>query len=187
VAVLLLAQIAMGSPASRAWTLLLAWSRLPRQRGSRCLPSTNITIVFSEPVSVSASWFQISCTSGTHTAAVVVSDTTNYILNPDSSLGFSDFCTVTIYGANVADQDVADPPDTMVGNHSFSFTVAADTFPHIDGTIRAGKDPFIGAGIINTDQGQTEAVRVPRGRTAVFDISFRNTAVNPTTSSSRER
>ncbi len=86
----------------------------------------NITINFSEDVTVTGSWFDITCgTSGTNTA-VVTGGPSTYTLNPDTNFSLSETCTVTIYAAQVADQD--GDIDTMAEDYTFSFTTT-DTDP----------------------------------------------------------
>jgi predicted extracellular nuclease len=81
----------------------------------------NITVTFNEPVNVSGSWFSISCTSsGTHTAAVSGGPTT-FTLDPDTDFAEGESCNVTIFAANVADQDTTDPPDNMDADYAFGF------------------------------------------------------------------
>jgi hypothetical protein len=86
--------------------------------------TANISIVFSEPVSVTGTWFTIACSaSGSHTAAVSGGPTT-YTLDPDADFSLGETCTVTVNGALVTDQDTNDPPDAMPTDHVFAFTVA---------------------------------------------------------------
>lgn len=81
----------------------------------------NITINFDEPVNVTGSWFQISCTTtGLHTATVG-GTSTSIILDPDTDFGFNEPCTVTIYASQVTDQDFIDPPDNLAADYVFSF------------------------------------------------------------------
>jgi hypothetical protein len=85
----------------------------------------NIGITFSEAVDVAAGWYSISCgTSGAHTA-VVSGGPTAFLLNPDADFAHGETCTVTVSGAQVADQDTSDPPDNVEGNPSWSFTTSA--------------------------------------------------------------
>src|SRR2546423_3116363 len=87
--------------------------------------SSNVTITFSEPVNVTGSWFSISCSSsGGHTAASSGGPTT-FTLDPDSDFVGSETCTVTVFAANVTDQDATDPPDNMAANYVFSFNTVA--------------------------------------------------------------
>lgn len=91
--------------------------------GGTGLPTTNIQVNFSEDVNVSGTWFAIACTtSGSHSAAQS-GGPQSFTLNPDVDFTLGETCTVTIYAAQVTDQDSNDPPDTMVSDHSFDFTV----------------------------------------------------------------
>ncbi|MCO5183148.1 MAG: lamin tail domain-containing protein [Anaerolineae bacterium] len=82
--------------------------------------SADIEITFSEDVTVTGSWYDISCSaSGTHTAAQSGGPQT-YTLDPDTDFVFSETCTVTIYAANVVDQDGS--ADNMVTDYIWSFT-----------------------------------------------------------------
>ena len=82
----------------------------------------NVSITFSEPVDVAGSWFSIGCTtSGSHTATASGGPET-FTLDPDTDFERSESCTVTVFASQVADQDADDPPDTMAGNHTFSFS-----------------------------------------------------------------
>ncbi len=82
----------------------------------------DVTVTFSEPVTVSGSWFSISCTtSGAHTAAASGGPVI-FTLNPTADFVQDETCTVTVVGAQVSDNDADDPPDTMTGNVAWSFT-----------------------------------------------------------------
>ena len=84
----------------------------------------NISITFSEPVTVSGSWFTITCSAtGVHSAAVT-GGLTSYTLDPDTNFASSETCSVSIAGANVSDVDGADPPDTMASDFTFGFQIA---------------------------------------------------------------
>jgi predicted extracellular nuclease len=47
--------------------------------------------------------------------------TTSFTLDPDIDFVGSESCTVTVFAAQVADQDTDDPPDTMAADFSASF------------------------------------------------------------------
>ena len=86
----------------------------------------NLTITFTEPVDVADGWYSISCaTSGTH-AATASGGPGSFTLDPSSNFAGGESCTVTVFAANVTDEDVDDPPDAMATNHVFTFTVASD-------------------------------------------------------------
>jgi len=108
----------------------------PQAGATGVAPDSNVSITFSEPVSVTDPWYSISCGgTGAHPATASGGPTT-YTLDPASDFAAGEACTVTVYGAQVADQDTEDPPDTMTGDVVFSFTVtdqvcgAPATFVH---------------------------------------------------------
>ena len=84
----------------------------------------NVSITFSEPVTVTDPWYSISCaTSGLHTATQS-DDGTTFTLDPTTNFASSEQCTVTVTAANVADQDTSDPPDHPTADYTFSFQTA---------------------------------------------------------------
>src|SRR5204862_1613953 len=92
---------------------------------------------FSENVTLSGNWFQIACgTSGTHDTgnSSIIGGPLSYTINPtDFTQGES--CTATIFAADVADNDANDPPDNIVANYVFSFTI--DAAPSVTSTTPA--------------------------------------------------
>jgi uncharacterized protein len=113
-----------GTPTPRASTdaAPTVVSTSPANGALAIVLNANITINFSEPVNVTASWFTINCaTSGAHTATVS-GGPSSFTLDPDADFAFNDLCTVTVVAAQVNDQDTDDPQDTMAANFVFSFT-----------------------------------------------------------------
>lgn len=100
-------------------------STLPTNSGT-AQKTDNIVITFSEPVTVTDSWFSISCgTSGTHSAVVTDADPV-FTLNPDADFAVGETCTVTIDHTKVNDDDTDDATaDYMLADYAFSFTIAA--------------------------------------------------------------
>ena len=97
-------------------------STTPANGGSDVAADSNISLTFSEPVNVTDGWYSIACgTSGVHTATVTGGPTT-FILDPDTDFVANESCTVTVFAADVSDQDTSDPPDNMSANYSFTFT-----------------------------------------------------------------
>ena len=95
-------------------------STIPLNGAADAPVGTNITINFSEPVTANGTWFDINCSlSGVHSAAVS-GGPTNYTLDPDADFISGDSCTVTIFAANVTDQDGT--PHTLAADFVFSFT-----------------------------------------------------------------
>ena len=97
--------------------------------------NANITITFSEPVSVAGNWFSIfGATSGSHTA-IVTGGPTTFTLDPNVDFVNNENISVTVFAANVTDQDADDPPDNMTADFTFSFTtVAGDLAPAVVST-----------------------------------------------------
>ena len=83
----------------------------------------NITITFSEPVTVTDPWFSIECgTSGAHSATVTDLDPV-YVLNPEVDFTIGESCMVTIIAANVVDDDTDDDEfDAMLEDYTITFT-----------------------------------------------------------------
>jgi hypothetical protein len=98
-------------------------SSSPASNATEVAQNANIIVNFSEPVTVAAGWYGISCSvSGAHTA-VQSGGPQTYTLDPDADFALGDTCTVTIDATKVTDNDLDDPPNAMAANHSFSFTI----------------------------------------------------------------
>ena len=83
---------------------------------------SDVTVTFSEPVTVASGWYSISCSSsGLHSAAESGGPQT-FVLNPDTDFVQGETCTVTVDATKVTDVDTDDPPDQMAANQSFAFT-----------------------------------------------------------------
>ena len=99
----------------------------PTNGATDAAQNTDITITFSEAVNVTGDWFQIVCAdSGTRNVADtnVTGGPTTFTINPNTDFDPTELCTVTVFAAQVADQDVIDPPDNMAANFVFSFTTS---------------------------------------------------------------
>ena len=103
--------------------------------GATSVPvNTDLVVTFSEPVNVTGAWFGLTCTISGIPTAVVTGGPTTFTINPDTDFAYFESCTLTIYAANVTDQDSDDPPDNMVANYVTSFStgdVCASSFTHI--------------------------------------------------------
>ncbi|HXV57647.1 MAG TPA: Ig-like domain-containing protein [Gaiellaceae bacterium] len=98
----------------------------PANDATQVATDADIMVTFSEPVSVSGSWFTIACTtSGEHSAAVA-GGPVSFTLDPDEDFAEGEACTVTIASAQVADLDADDPPDTMTADFAFAFTTPVE-------------------------------------------------------------
>jgi methionine-rich copper-binding protein CopC len=108
----------------------------PTNAATQVANNSNVTITFSEPVNVTGNWFQIvGATSGTRNVAdtVVTGGPTTFTINPNSDFTNGELVTVTVFAAQVSDQDVSDPPDNMLANFVFSFTI--DQAPSVTTTV----------------------------------------------------
>ena len=108
----------------------------PTNGATQQATNTNISVTFSEPVNVTGNWFQIVCTTtGTRNVVdtVVTGGPTTFSINPNTDFANGETCTVTIFAAQVTDQDTNDPPDAMAANFVFNFTM--DTPPAVTTTI----------------------------------------------------
>ena len=83
---------------------------------------TAVSITFSEPVDATGDWFDISCTTSGSVSATASGGPIAFTLDPDSDLANGETCTVTVFAADVTDQDANDPPDNPDAAFSFSFT-----------------------------------------------------------------
>ncbi|MEW5870712.1 MAG: ExeM/NucH family extracellular endonuclease [Chloroflexota bacterium] len=84
--------------------------------------SANVVVNFSEAVTAGAGWYQIDCTlSGVHTATQS-GGPSSFTLDPAADFTNGETCTVTVYAAQVSDQDGA--PDSMSADYAWSFSVA---------------------------------------------------------------
>jgi len=110
-------------------------STTPANNATNVLINSNITVAFSEAVTVSGNWYTLNCvTSGAHTA-VVTGGPGTYTLNPSPDFAFNESCALNIVAANVIDQDGT--PDAMAANVTVNFTTAADVAPTVSSTAPA--------------------------------------------------
>jgi len=97
-------------------------STSPASGATNVAVNADITITFSEPVAVTDPWFSLVCAaSGPHTATSSGGPTV-FTLDPAPDFAQGERCTVTVEADAVTDLDTDDPPDTMAGDHAFSFT-----------------------------------------------------------------
>ena len=93
-----------------------------------------LSVTFTEPVDASGSWYDLTCgMTGTHTTALS-GGPTSYTINPTGTFAPGETCALGILAANIADVDVADPPDLMEEDATISFTVAPDLACGTDAT-----------------------------------------------------
>ncbi len=129
------------------------------------LIGSNVVVTFDEAVTVAGNWAQLVCTTsgtrsvGAGTLAVTDADPV-FTLNPTVDLTAGETCTLTVFAAQVTDDDVIDPPNTMPADFSSNF-VTEDLAPRITGTTP------VAAAVVNQNQTLTlnfsESVNVAAG------------------------
>lgn len=105
-------------------------STVPANNATNVGIGSNLTITFSEPVTLGGSWFAIECTvSGGH-PAVVSGGSVSFTLDPIDNFDNSEVCTVSLNGALIVDQDGA---PQNAADYSFSFTTQPSTANYYQG------------------------------------------------------
>ncbi|MBP7227470.1 MAG: ExeM/NucH family extracellular endonuclease [Longilinea sp.] len=112
-------------------------STTPANGATNVAPDSNLTIEFSEPVTLGSSFFDISCSlSGTHTGVADASANPTVVINPDTDFQRGETCTVTIENTLVTDQDGT--PDNMAADYVWSFgTLPPEPAPTVSSTTPA--------------------------------------------------
>lgn len=103
-------------------------STTPTNGATNIALNSDVTVTFSEDVTLDASWYAISCSlSGTHTG-VVTGGPLAWTVNPTTDFVAGETCTVTIDDLSVHDTDTDDPPDVMAADYVFSFSTISVVF-----------------------------------------------------------
>jgi hypothetical protein len=84
--------------------------------------NANLSVTFSEPVNVTPSWFDLTCSVSGMVAVSFSGGPTTFTLDPFISLTGGETCALTVLADQVSDQDTNDPPDNMVLNFTVGFT-----------------------------------------------------------------
>src|SRR5436190_402920 len=98
----------------------------PRNNATTAARDATMNVTFTEPVTVSGAWFNISCTStGFHNDATIASVNGNrlWLITPNVNFLTGETCTVTIYKNFVHDDDVDDAApntDTLTNDYVWS-------------------------------------------------------------------
>jgi len=100
---------------------------VPANNAAGVALNANITITFSEAVSVTNTAFDVICTnSGSHSVAIAASGLA-YTLDPDADFAFGEHCNVTVEADQVTDLDGGSDP--MAQDAVFGFDTAAGDVP----------------------------------------------------------
>ncbi|MEO8669973.1 MAG: tandem-95 repeat protein [Tahibacter sp.] len=145
-------------------------STAPSNGATNVVPSSSITVTFSEPVNFDTTAnaantsFDLECPSGTPANFVVVtaSPATVVVLNPDDNAVAGQTCVLTILSAGITDSDALDPPNNMpanfvasIGFGSLANDDAYNVTPHLTLSSAAGAaeldaNDVLGAGVITS-------------------------------------
>jgi methionine-rich copper-binding protein CopC len=105
---------------------------VPTNGATQVAQNTNLTINFSENVDLTSNAVTVTCaTSGAHTG-VISGSLAAYTFNPDTDFTTGELCTATVHKDEVSDQDTNDPPNNMVADYVFTFTI--DLAPSVSST-----------------------------------------------------
>jgi predicted extracellular nuclease len=88
---------------------------------------SNLTVTFSEPITLSGEWFRVECDLGaavTPSTAAISGGPVTFTIDPGAPLYADDSCALTIFAADVGDQDAVDPPDRMAADYRSTFSTA---------------------------------------------------------------
>lgn len=111
-----------GPPVDNAPTVTVT---TPVGNATNIAVNANISVTFSEAVTASINSFQIDCaTSGSH-AFILSGGATTFTLDPTIDFTQGEVCTVTVFAAQVTDQDGT--PNNLAQDFVFSFTVINTT------------------------------------------------------------
>ena len=105
------------------------FTALPLGTGLGSDANTNIRLIFSEPVNPTGAWATLACsvsgTRGVGTGLAVTEADPVFTLNPATDLAPGETCTLTVFAAQVTDDDAIDPPNNMATDFVATFSVDA--------------------------------------------------------------
>jgi VCBS repeat-containing protein len=120
-----------GGDTSAAYAFTIQLDAAPRvistipADGASAAPSSAVTIRFNESVEATPSSFELHCPASVPVAfALSASPAVEFTLTPAAMLLPGAECQVRVIASAISDTDTFDPPDRMVADHIFSFTVA---------------------------------------------------------------
>ncbi|HVL53698.1 MAG TPA: ExeM/NucH family extracellular endonuclease, partial [Vitreimonas sp.] len=86
--------------------------------------NSSVSVTFTESVTLDSGAIDFGCTPAGPAASVDSGPATTFTLVLSGPLPAGATCTITVVGSKVHDVDEDDPPDTMAGTFSATFTVA---------------------------------------------------------------
>ncbi len=122
-------------------------SSVPTDGATGVAADAPISLTFSEPVDVTGDWSQLTCSVSGVIATAVSGGPETFTLDPAADLAPGETCTLRISSGAVTDSDTLDPPNTMEGDRTVWFTVAAPTCFAPDTPIGSVQGPGAAAAI----------------------------------------
>ena len=105
------------------------FTALPPGPGQSTDANTDIRLIFSEPVTTTGNWAQVSCSiSGIRdvSSGLGVTDADPvYTLNPAVDFSPGDSCVLTVFASAINDDDLIDPPNNLAADFVVAFNVDA--------------------------------------------------------------
>lgn len=145
-------------------------STVPDTAATGVAANADLVINFSEAVTITPSFFDLSCSiSGSH-GGPVSGGAASYTFNPDVDFLPGEVCTATVQNDQVTDQDGT--PDNMAADFVWTFTVAAAT--NVCGTAYIPIHTIQGSGLVSPINGQsvvTEGIVTAVFQTAPKDLN----------------
>ena len=113
----------------------------PANNATGVAPAANLSVTFSEPVTLGATVLELACTTGPRSVARTGGPTT-WTFDPTTDFAPGDACTATVRAAQVTDLDGT--PDAMAADLVFGFSVAPDLPPSVVSTVPANNANNVG-------------------------------------------
>ena len=101
-------------------------SSTPVDGATDVAPDTDMSVTFSEAVTLDPDWFTLTC-AGTSVPSSVTGGPTTFSLDPAAPLPAGAACRLVVLAAKVHDQDAIDPPDTLPADVVVEFAVKAQS------------------------------------------------------------
>ncbi|MDA0245005.1 MAG: ExeM/NucH family extracellular endonuclease [Chloroflexi bacterium] len=96
-------------------------STTPTNGATNVPVASTVGVTFNEPVTVTANWFDLTCTTGgTITTTHSATPATSYTITPSVALDYGDTCVGTVFAAEVSNSNSL----TMTADVTFTFSTA---------------------------------------------------------------
>ncbi|MBA4385371.1 MAG: hypothetical protein C0410_11595 [Anaerolinea sp.] len=96
-------------------------SSIPANNATSIPVKQDIELTFNEPVAIDSGTIKINCDSKESFTLNISGGPTAFQVLPDHNFNFGDHCSVIVSATGVRDQDLNDPPDTMIMDQTINF------------------------------------------------------------------